>query len=54
MSALRHHFLSRPEIKILLIIVNLFTILSAILFYMHKIQRSYRFCCFLSCGLFFC
>ena len=38
MSALRHHFLSRPEIKILLIIVNLFTILSAILFYMHKIQ----------------
>ncbi len=38
MSALRHHFISRPEIKILLIIVNLFTILSAILFYMHKIQ----------------
>jgi len=32
MSALRHHFISRPEIKILLIIVNLFTILSAILF----------------------
>jgi hypothetical protein len=38
MSALRHHFISRPEIKILLIIVNLFTILCAILFYMHKIQ----------------
>ena len=38
MSALRHHFISRPEIKILLIIVNLFTILTAILFYMHKIQ----------------
>jgi YcxB-like protein len=38
MSALRHHFISRPEIKTLLIIVNLFTILSAILFYMHKIQ----------------
>jgi hypothetical protein len=38
LSALRHHFLSRPEIKILLIILNLFTILSAILFYMHKIQ----------------
>ena len=38
MSALRHHFISRPEIKILLVIVNLFTILSAILFYMHKIQ----------------
>jgi hypothetical protein len=38
MSALRHHFISRPEIKILLIIVNLFTILSAFLFYMHKIR----------------
>jgi len=38
MSALRHHFISRPEIKFLLIVVNLFTILSAILFYLHKIQ----------------
>jgi hypothetical protein len=38
MNALRYHFISRPEIKILLIVVNLFTILSAILFYMHKIQ----------------
>src|SRR5277367_3759885 len=38
MSALRYHFISRPEIKILLIIVNLFTILSAVLFYLHKIQ----------------
>ena len=38
MSALRHHFISRPEIKILLVIVNLFTILSAVLFYMHKIH----------------
>jgi hypothetical protein len=38
LSALRHHFISRPEIKILLIIVNLFTILCAVLFYLHKIQ----------------
>ena len=38
MNALRYHFISRPEIKILLVVVNLFTILSAILFYMHKIQ----------------
>ena len=38
MNALRYHFISRPEIKILLIVVNLFTIFSAILFYMHKIQ----------------
>jgi hypothetical protein len=40
MNALRHHFISRPEIKILLIIVNIFTILSAILFYMHKIRPA--------------
>ena len=38
LSALRHHFISRPEIKILLIVVNIFTILSAVLFYLHKIQ----------------
>src|SRR5580765_8156255 len=38
LSALRYHFISRPEIKALLIIVNLFTILSAVLFYMHKIR----------------
>ena len=38
MSALRYHFISRPEIKFLLIAVNIFTILSAILFYLHKIQ----------------
>ena len=37
-SALRYHFISRPEIKILLIVVNIFTILSAILFYLHRIQ----------------
>ena len=38
LGALRHHFISRPEIKILLVIVNLFTILSAVLFYLHKIR----------------
>ena len=38
LQALRYHFISRPEIKILLIILNVFTILSAILFYLHKIQ----------------
>jgi hypothetical protein len=37
-QALRYHFITRPEIKIFLIIVNLFTILSAILLYLHKIQ----------------
>jgi len=37
-QALRYHFLTRPEIRILLIVVNLFTILSAVLLYLHKIQ----------------
>jgi hypothetical protein len=37
-QALRYHFLTRPEIRILLIVVNLFTILSAILLYLHKIR----------------
>jgi hypothetical protein len=37
-SALRYHFISRPEIKGLLIVVNIFTILSAVLFYLHRIQ----------------
>ena len=33
LQALRYHFITRPEIKILLIIVNVFTILSAVLLY---------------------
>jgi hypothetical protein len=37
-QALRYHFLNRPEIKILLIIVNVFAILSAILLYFKIIQ----------------
>ena len=37
-QALRYHFLTRPEIRVLLIVVNLFTILSATLLYFHKIQ----------------
>jgi YcxB-like protein len=38
LQALRYHFITRPEIKILLIVVNVFTIISAILVYLHKIQ----------------
>lgn len=38
LQALRYHFITRPEIKILLILVNVFTILSAVLVYLHKIQ----------------
>jgi hypothetical protein len=38
LQALRYHFITRPEIKILLIVVNIFTIISAVLLYLHKIQ----------------
>ena len=38
LQALRYHFITRPEIKILLIVVNVFAILSAVLVFMHKIQ----------------
>jgi hypothetical protein len=37
-QALRYHFLNRPEIKWLLIFVNVFAILSAILVYIEYIQ----------------
>lgn len=37
-QALRYHFLSRPEIKILLVLVNVFAILSAVMFYLKYIQ----------------
>jgi magnesium-transporting ATPase (P-type) len=37
-QALRYHFITRREIKLMIILVNLFAILSAVLFYMKKIQ----------------
>lgn len=37
-QALRYHFISRPEIKILMILVNVFAIGSAALFYFKKIR----------------
>lgn len=37
-QALRYHFLMRPEIKVLLILINLFAIASAVLFYLQEIQ----------------
>ncbi len=36
-QALRYHFISRPEIRIMVIVVNVFAILSATLFYFKKI-----------------
>ncbi len=38
LQALRYHFLSKPEIKILVILVNVFAIVTAILFAFKKIQ----------------
>lgn len=38
LQALRYHFLSRPEIRVLLILVNVFAIGSAILLYFRIIQ----------------
>lgn len=37
-QALRFHFISRREIKILMILVNVFAIFSAVMFYMKKIS----------------
>lgn len=37
MQALRYHFISRPEIRIMIILVNVFAIASLILYLMHKI-----------------
>mgnify|MGYP000861040440 CR=1 FL=1 len=37
-QALRYHFLNRPEIRILLIFVNVFAIASAVLLYFDKVQ----------------
>ncbi len=39
-QALRYHFITRPEVKILLIVVNVFAVLSAIVFYSHKITAA--------------
>jgi len=37
MQALRYHFISRPEIRIMLIMVNVFALGSLILYALHKI-----------------
>jgi hypothetical protein len=38
MQALRYHFISRPEIKIMMILVNVFALLAAALFFFRKIS----------------
>ncbi len=37
-QALRYHFLARPEIRVLIIMVNVFAILAAALFYFRKVS----------------
>ena len=37
-QALRYHFIQKNEIRVLIILVNVFAIVSAILFYMKKIR----------------
>jgi len=37
LQALRYHFISRPEIKTMLIVVNVFALVSVLLYAMHKI-----------------
>ncbi len=36
-QALRYHFISKPEIRTMIIVVNVFALLSALLFYFQKI-----------------
>lgn len=38
MQALRYHFISRPEIRLMLILVNVFALICAVLYYFKKIQ----------------
>lgn len=38
LQALRYHFISRPEVKVLIVLVNVFALVSAALFYLHKIS----------------
>lgn len=40
-QALRYHFITRPEIRILIVLVNVFAILAAVLFYMQKVRPEY-------------
>ena len=39
-QALRYHFITRPEVRILIILVNVFAILSAALFYFKKVTPT--------------
>lgn len=38
LQALRYHFISRKEIKIMIILVNVFAIFSAVMYYTHRVS----------------
>lgn len=38
LQALRYHFISRPEIRIMLILVNVFALASLVLYFLQKIE----------------
>lgn len=38
LQALRYHFVQRGEVRVLIVLVNVFAIVSAVLFYMKKIR----------------
>lgn len=40
-QALRYHFIARKEVKFLVILINVFAVFSAILFYTKKIRPEY-------------
>jgi YcxB-like protein len=37
-QALRYHFISKPDIRIMMILVNVFAIVAAVLFYFRKVR----------------
>jgi hypothetical protein len=37
LQALRYHFITRPELRIMIILVNIFALASAVLFYFQKV-----------------
>ena len=40
LQALRYHFISRPELRLMIILINVFALLSAILFYLKKVDAT--------------
>ena len=41
LEALRYHFIKQPEIKTLMIVVNVYAILTGVLLFLKKLDRNY-------------